>query len=144
MFILHYPHTDSMPSLMQIFQGRNVRSALLNAARKQLGSQPEIVSNFDKHATLPTHDLHVGQHVMFQDSTSKHWYPAVIKSLCPEPRCYKIITRGDVVYRKTQSHPKPITPQNKNFQPSKCVSPLMAQSTNMWPVRMLSSRRSHK
>ena len=27
---------------------------------------------------LPTHDLHVGQQVMYQDSTSKHWYPAVI------------------------------------------------------------------
>ena len=50
-----------------------------NAARKQLGIQPEIIKNSDKHAVLPTHDLHVGPHVIFQDSTSKHWYPAVIK-----------------------------------------------------------------
>ena len=51
-----------------------------NAARKQLGIQPDIVRNTDKYPVLPTHDLHVGQQVMYQDSTSKHWYPAVIKS----------------------------------------------------------------
>ena len=73
---------------MQILQGRNARSDLLmsNAASKQLGIQPEVARNSDKHSALPSNDLHVGQHVMFQDSTSKHWYPAVIESLCPEPR----------------------------------------------------------
>ena len=85
----------------------------------------------DKHAVLPTHDLHVGQDVMYQDSTSEHWYPAVIQSLCSEPRSYKICTRDGIVYRKTQSHLKPFTPQNKNSQSSKCVSPSMAQSTHM-------------
>ena len=53
-----------------------------NAARKQLGIMPEVVRNNDKHAVLPTHDLHVGQDVMHQDSASKHWYPVVIQSLC--------------------------------------------------------------
>ena len=73
---------------MQILKGKNARSDLpmANAATKQLGIQPEVM-----HAALPIHDLHVGQHVVFQDSTSKHWYPAVIKSLCPEPRSYKIL-----------------------------------------------------
>ena len=68
---------------MQILQGRNARSDLpmSNAARKQLGIQPEIVRNNDKNAVLPTHDLHVGQDVMYKDSASKHWYPAVLKSL---------------------------------------------------------------
>ena len=37
---------------------------------------------------------------MYQDSTSKHWYSAIIESLCSEPKCYKIIKRDDVVYRK--------------------------------------------
>ena len=61
------PLTGSMQSPMQILQGRNTRSDLpmSNAARKQLGIQPEIVRNSDKHAALTTHDLHVGQHVMF-------------------------------------------------------------------------------
>ena len=67
--------TGSLQSLMQILQGRNARSDLpmSNAARKQLGIQPEIIRNSDKHAALPTHYLNVGQHVIFQDSTSKHW-----------------------------------------------------------------------
>ena len=122
MFYHSIPLTGSMWSPMQILHGRNARSDLPNAARKQLGIQPEIVRNTDKHAALPIHDLHVGQHVMFQDSTSKYWYPAVIQSLSPEPRSYKITTRDGIVYRKTQSHLKPFTPQNKNFQSSKCVT----------------------
>ena len=93
---------SSLQSTMQIFQGRNVRSDLpmSNVARKQLGIQPEIMRNSDKHAALSTHDLNVGQNVMDQDSTSKHWYPAVIDSVCSEPRSYKVITSDGIVYRK--------------------------------------------
>ena len=97
-----YPLTGSIQSPMQILQGENTRSDLpmSNAARKQFGIQPEIVRNTDKHPALPIHDLHVAQQVMYQDSTSKYWYPAVIDSLCSEPRSYKIITRDCIVYRK--------------------------------------------
>ena len=97
-----------------------------NAVRKQLGIQTEVVRNTDKHPALPTHDFHVGQQVMYQDSTSKCWYPAVIDSLCSEPKSYKIIARDGIVYRKTQSHQKPFTPQNKMSQSTKCVSSQMA------------------
>ena len=129
---------------MQILQGRNARSDLpmSNAARKQLGIQPEIIRNSDKHAALPTHDLNVGQHVMYQDSTSKYWHPAVIDSLCSEPRSYKIITRDGTVYRKTQSHLKPFTTQNKMSQSSKCLSSPMAQSNHIWPVKTESKMKS--
>ena len=102
---------------------------------KQISIRPEVVRNTDKHVALPSHDLHVGQQVMYQDSTSKHWYPAFIDSLCPEPRSYKITTRDGITYRKRQSHLKPFTPQNKNLQSNQCVSPLMAQSTHTWPVK---------
>ena len=53
---------------MQIIQGGNARFdfPMSNAARKQLGIQPEVIRNIDKHVVLPTHDLHVGQHVMYQ------------------------------------------------------------------------------
>ena len=57
--------------------------SMSKAARKQIGTQPEIVRNSDKHAALPSHDLNVGQHGMFQDSTSECWYPDV-SILCPE------------------------------------------------------------
>ena len=59
---------------MQILQGKNTRTDLPmpTAARIQLDIQPEVVSNSDKHAAVPTYNLHVGKHVMFQDSTSMH------------------------------------------------------------------------
>ena len=138
------PLTGIMKSPLQILQGRNARSDLpiSNAARKQLGIQPEVVKNNDRHAVLPMHDLHVGQDVMYQDSTSKHWYPAVIQSLCSEPRSYKILTRDGIVYRTTQSHLKPFTAQNKNSQSSKCVSPSVAKSTPMWPVKQTECKKS--
>ena len=92
------PLTGSLQLPMQILKSRRARSDLpiSIAARKQLGIQPEVIRNIDKHAVLPMHDLHIGQHVMFQDSTSKHWYPAVIESLCPETRSYKIKTSDGV------------------------------------------------
>ena len=68
------PLTGSFPSPMQILQVRSARSDLpmSNDARKQLlGIQPEVVRNIAKHEQLPTHDLHAGQHVMYQDSTKK-------------------------------------------------------------------------
>ena len=78
-----------------------------NAARKQLGLDSEDLINICKHDHLPTHDLQVGQDVMFQDLTSKQWYPATIISLCQEPRNHNIKTSEGVNYRKTQAHLKP-------------------------------------
>ena len=129
---------------MQILQGRNARSDLpmSNAAKKQLGSQPEVIRNIDKHTVLPMHALHVGQQVTYQDSTSMCWYPAVIDSLYPEPRNYKITIRDGVTYRKMQAHLKQYAPQNKKLQSSQCVSPLMAQSNHMWPVKQLDHEKS--
>ena len=144
MIYCNAPLTGSLLSPMQILQGRNAKSDLpmLSDARKQLGIQPEIIRNNDKHAVLPTHVLHVGQDVMYQDSTSKHWYLAVIESLCPQQRSYKINTRDGITYRKMQAHLKLFTPQNKNLQSNQCVSPLMAQSYHMWPVKQTDHKDS--
>ena len=58
---------------MQILQGRSAISDLpmSNAARKQFGIKLELIRNIDKQEQLPTHYLHVGQHVMYQNSASK-------------------------------------------------------------------------
>ena len=63
MIYYNTPLIGSLQSPMQIFQGRNARSDLpmSNAARKQLAIQPEVIKNNDKHAVLPTHNVHVGQ-----------------------------------------------------------------------------------
>ena len=108
---------------MQTLQGRSSRSDLpiSNTARKQLGIQTEVLRNSDKHAVILTHDLHVGQSVMYQDSVTKQWHSAVITSLCQEKRSYKITTSDGVVYKNTQGHLKPYTPQGKNLQSTQCV-----------------------
>ena len=93
-----------------------------NAARKQLGIQPEMLRNIDKHEWLSTDELHVGQHVMYQDSVTKWWHPAIITSSCQDKRNYKIKTSDGVFYQKTQAHLKPYTPQNKNTQSTQPLS----------------------
>ena len=140
------PLTGSLLSPMQILQGRSARSDLLmsNAARKQLGIQSEVLRNIDKHYVLPTQDLHVGKSVMYQDSVTKQWHPAVITSLCQEKRSYKITTSDSVIYRKTQAHLKPYTPQGKNLQSTQPVSEPKAQSHYMWPVKQTMIQSDHR
>ena len=78
------PLSGSLQSLMQILQSRSARSDLpmSNAAREQLGLQSEKVRNVKKNEHLPSYDLYIGKDVMYQDTTSKQWYPATITSLC--------------------------------------------------------------
>ena len=82
----------------------------------QLGLQPENLRTVYKNGQLPSHDLHMGQDVMYLDVASKWWYPATITSLCVQPKSYKIPTRGGVTYRKTQAHLKPYQPQCKKTE----------------------------
>ena len=77
-----------------------------SAARIQqgLGSEQLRVNNKNEH--LPTHDYHIGQSVMYLNPMNKRWYPAKIRSLCQEPRSYKIETDNGTIYRKTKNHLK--------------------------------------
>ena len=89
---------------------------MFNAARQQLGLQPEKQRTVYKNECLPSHDLHIGQDIMYQDATSKWWYPATITNFCAQPRSYNITTRDDVTYRKTQAYLKPYQPQFKKTE----------------------------
>ena len=110
--------SGSLQSPMQILQKRCVRSDLpmSNAARQQLGLQPEKLRTEYKNEHLPSHDLHIGQDVMYQEATNKPWYPATITSLCAQPRCYNITTGEGVSYRKTQAHLKSYQPECKKTE----------------------------
>ena len=95
-------------SPMQILQQRSARSQLpmSNAACRQLGIAAEqTTANKNQH--LPSHDMHIGQEVLYQDSVTKRWLPATIKALCPEPKSYQIQTATGMIYRRTQNHLKP-------------------------------------
>ena len=101
-------------SPMQMLQQRPARSQLpmLNAVHRQLGIAAEqTTANKNQH--LPSHDLHIGQEVMYQDSITKRWFPATIKALCPEPRSYQILKMKGVIYRRTQNHLKPYKSHQK-------------------------------
>ena len=113
-----------------------------NAARKKLGLDLEDLRSTCKHEHLPMHVIHVGQDVMFQDVTSKQWYPATITSLYQEPRSYNTTTREGVNYRKTQAHLKPYKPQSKKCEVEHSVQ-LMAQSSNMQILKQSDHKRSH-
>ena len=101
-------------SPMQMLQQRSVRSQLpmSNAAYRQLGIAAEQTpANKNQH--LPSHDLHMGQEIMYQDSVTKRWFLATIKALCPEPRNYQIQTTKGVIYRRTQNHLEPYKSHQK-------------------------------
>ena len=116
LMVYHYtPLPNTLQSPMQILSSRSARSDLpiSNGARKQLGIDCKDLRTKYKNEYLPSHDLHIDQSVMYQDSTSKCWSPATITRLCKEPRCYIITTKDGVQYRKIQAHLKPYQPQGK-------------------------------
>ena len=84
------PLTSSLQSLMQI---RTARSNLpmSNAARKQFSLDSELLRNKQKNKHLPLHDLHLGKDVMFQDATSKQWFPATITRLCSHQEVTRLL-----------------------------------------------------
>ena len=126
------PVSGSLQPLMQILQNRCTRSDLpmSNAARQQLGLQPEKLRTVYKNEHLPSHDLHIGQDVMYQDVASKQWYLATITSLCSWPRSYNITTRDGVTYRKTQAHLKPYQPQCKKTEDEHSDSDMQTLKAN--------------
>ena len=79
---------------MLILSSRSTRSTLplSNVAKRQMGIQSEELRSKQKNQHLPTHDLWLHQTVMFQEPTSKTWYPATITKLWEEPRSYIITT----------------------------------------------------
>ena len=97
-----------LQSPMQLLQLQTARTQLpmSSAARiqQELGSKQLRVNNKNEH--LPTHDYHIGQSVMYLNLMNKRWYPAKIRSLCQEPRSYKIERDDSTIYRKTQNHLK--------------------------------------
>ena len=93
-------------SPMQILQSRSARTQLpmSSTARIQQGLGSEQLRVNNKNSHLPTHDCHTGQSVMYLSPINKRWYSAKNRSLCQEPRNYKIETDNGTIYRKTQNH----------------------------------------
>ena len=107
-----------------------------NAARKQLAMHCENFRTKYKNEHLPSHDLYIDQAVMYQDSTSKCWFPTTITKLCKEPRSYIITSKEDALYRKTQAHLKPYQPQDKKVEDQHLL-----QTNHIQTVKTLNSNQ---
>ena len=85
--IPQYSTVKHFGSPMQILSSRSARSDLpiSNAARKQLGIDCENLRTNYKNGHLPSHDLHIDQVVMYQDSTSKWWSQPVSQDCAKSP-----------------------------------------------------------
>ena len=133
------PLSNSLCSAMQILTSRSARSNLpiSNAARKQLGLDCKDLRTKYKNEHLPSHDLHLNQVVMYQDPTTKRWFPATIAKLCQEPRSYIITTKEGAQNRKTQAYLKPYHLQDKKVE-----NELVTQNNHMQTVKTLKSKQS--
>ena len=108
-----------------------------NAARKQQGLDCEDLRAKYKNKHLPSHDLHLDQAVMYQEPTTKRWYPATITKLCQEPRSYIITTKEGVQYRRTQAHLKSYHPQDKTSE-----SELLVKKNHMQTIKNSNYKQS--
>ena len=108
-----------------------------NAARKQQGLDCEDLRTIYKNEHLPSLDLHLNQVVMYQDSTTKRWFPSTITKLCQEYRSYIMTTEEGVQYKKTQAHLKPYLPQDETSK-----NELLAQNNHMWTVKISNSKQT--
>ena len=82
MIYCNTPIENTSKSPMQMLQQTSARSQLpmSNAAHRQLGIAAEQPTT-NKNQHLPSHDLHIGQEVMYQDSATKKWFWQQLK-LC--------------------------------------------------------------
>ena len=80
----------------------------------------EIPCVKDKSLSVPTHDIPIGQNVMYREPIDRKWYPTTVIHQLPEKRSYFIKTNDNVVYRKMQVHLKPYIPKKKVQQPELC------------------------
>ena len=122
------PLNGCLQSSMQILQGRQAHTGLplSNAAKVKMGIKhiprpsAEILHVKDKSLSSPTHDIPIGQHIMYRELNDRRWYPTTIIQQLPEKRSYLIKTNDNVIYRKMQVHLKPYISKQKVQQTELC------------------------
>ena len=105
------PLNGTLQSPMQILQGRQACTdlPLSHAAKVKMGinhaprPHTEILHAKDKSLSAPTHDIPIGQNVMYREPSDKRWYPTTVIQQLPEKRSYLIKTNDNVIYRKMQN-----------------------------------------
>ena len=82
----------------------------------------QLLKFFVKRMSLspPTHDIPIGQNVMYREPNDKRWNPATVIQQLPKKRSYLIKTNDNVIYRKMQVHLKSYMPKKLIQQPELC------------------------
>ena len=119
------PLCGNLQSPMQILQGTQAYTdlTLSHAAKVKMDINhapthaAEILHMKDKSLSTQTHDIPVGQHVMYREPHDGRWYPATITQQLPEKGSYIIKTDENVSYRKTHVHLKPYKSKTQITQP---------------------------
>ena len=122
------PLNWTLQSPMQILQCRQAHTGLplLHTAKVKIGinhaprQNAEILHAKDISLSTPTHDIPIGQNVMYREPSDNRWYPTTVIQKLPEKRSYLIKTNDNVIYRKMQVHLKPYIPKKKVQQPEFC------------------------
>ena len=85
------PLNGSLQSPMQILQSRQAHTdlPLSHAVKVKMGinhtprTTAEILHVKDKSVSAPTHDIPIGQHVMYREPNDGRWYPATVIQQLP-------------------------------------------------------------
>ena len=101
------PLNETLQSPIQILQGRQAHTdlPLSHAANVKIGINhsprptAEILCVKEKSLSTPTHDIPIGQNVMYREPNDKRWYPATVIQQLPEKRSYLIKTNDNVIYK---------------------------------------------
>ena len=84
-----------------------------------------------KNEHLPTHNLHIGQDIMYQNVASRWWHPGPLQVYVCSPEFNNITTRDDVTYRKTQAHLRPYQHQCKKTEDEHSDSDMWTAKANL-------------
>ena len=101
--------SNRLQSPMQILQSQTARIQLpmSNVARTQQGLGSEQLRMNSKNEHLPTHDLHIGQSVMYLNPVNRRWYPAIITNfakILEVTRSEQKMVSSTEKHRSTQNH----------------------------------------
>ena len=70
--------------------------------------------------STPTHDIPIGQSVMYREPNDRRWYLTTVIQQLPEKRTHLIKTNDNAVYKKMQVHLKHYILKKIIQQPELC------------------------
>ena len=67
---------STIPDANSLKQNNQIHPTTINCSKRQMGLHNDYLTTNQKNHHLLMHDLYIDQAVMYQDATTKKWYPA--------------------------------------------------------------------